>query len=98
MYLTRPFKNHMAKSKFKETFSPTQHNGGRVPLHQLERVEKELKKLIEDKQIIRLEKCSDDYFISPVVITVKKDKNVKIALDSKKISDPMHKTNTKCKA
>ena len=67
-------KNHMAKSTFKENFKPTQHKGRRVPLHLLERVEKELENLIKDKQIRRLEKCSDEYFISPVVITVKRTK------------------------
>ena len=40
---------------------------------------------------MRLEKCSDEYFISPVVITVKKDKSVKIALDSKELNDAIHK-------
>ena len=54
-------------------------------------MENELQKLIDDKQIIKLEKCSDKLFISPVVITVKKDKSVKIALDSKKLSDAIHK-------
>ena len=38
-----------------------------------------------------MEKCPDDLFISPVVITVKKDKSVKIALDSKKPNDALHK-------
>ena len=41
--------NHMA---FKGKFSPTQHKGRRVPFHLLERLEKELEKLIEDKQIV----------------------------------------------
>ena len=81
----------MAKSTFKENFIPTQHKGRRVPLHLLERVEQELEKLIEDKQIMRLEKCSDEYFISRVEITVKKDKSVKIALDSKELNDALHK-------
>ena len=84
-------KNHIAKSIFKTEFTPSQHKGRRVPLHLLEKVENELKKLIDDKQIIRLEKCSDELFISPVVITVKKDKSVKIALDSKKLNDAIHK-------
>ena len=48
-------KNHMAKSIFKENLTPTQHKGRRKPLLLLERVEQELEKLIEDKQIIRLE-------------------------------------------
>ena len=90
---TRPgrSKNHMAKSIFKENFTPIQHKGRRVPLHLLERVEQELEKLIEDKQIIRLENCSDEYFISPVVITVKKDKSIKIALDYKELNDAIHR-------
>ena len=49
---------------------PTQHKGRRVPLHLVEKVEHKLQKLIEDKQIILLEKCPDDLFISPVVITI----------------------------
>ena len=32
----------------------------------------------------KLEKCSDEHSLSPVVITVKKDKSVKIAPNSKK--------------
>ena len=54
-------------------------------------MENELQKLIEDKQIIRLEKCPDDLYISPVVITVKKDKSIKIALDSKELNKAIHK-------
>ena len=50
-------KNHIAKSTFKQYFKPTQHKGRRVPIHLIDKVEKELKKLIEDKQIIKLEKC-----------------------------------------
>ena len=54
-------------------------------------MENELQKLIEDKQIIRLEKCPDDLYISPVVITVKRDKSIKIALDSKELNKAIHK-------
>ena len=81
----------MAKSLFEKYFTPTQYKGRRVPLHLLERVEQELEKLIQDKQITRLEKCSDEYFLSPVVITVKKDKIIKMALDSKELNDAIHK-------
>ena len=84
-------KNHIAKSTFHNSFHPTQHKGRRVPLHLLDKVERELNKLIEDKQIIKLDKSSDEYFISPVVITVKHDKSIKIALDSKKLNDAIHK-------
>ena len=76
-------KNHIAKSIFKRNQNPIQQKGRRVPLHLLEKVEMELGKLIQDKQITKLEKFPDYLFVSPVVITVKKDKSVKIALDSK---------------
>ena len=84
-------KNHVAKSIFKQNHSPIQRKGRRVPLILLEKVEIELNKLIQDKQISKLEKCPDDLFVSPVVITVKKDKSVKIALDSKKSNKAIHK-------
>ena len=77
-------KNHIAKPLFRQNYISSQHKGRRVPLHLLDKVELELKKLIDDGQIIKLEKCPDDLFISPVVITVKKDKSVKSVLDSKK--------------
>ena len=84
-------KNHIAKSIYKSQYTPSQHKGRRVPLHLLGKVEQELQKLIDQKQIIKLDKCSDELFISPVVITVKKDKTVKIALDSKKLNDAIDK-------
>ena len=48
-------KNHIAKSTFKENSKSTQHKSRRVSLHLLERVEKELENLTEDKQLMRLE-------------------------------------------
>ena len=84
-------KNHIAKSIFKTQYTPSQHKRRRVPLHLLDKVEQELQKLIDEKQIIKLNKCSGELFISPVVITVKKDKTVKIALDSKKLNDAIHR-------
>ena len=84
-------KNHIAKSLFKQNHIPIQQKRRRVCLHLLEKVEYELEKLIQDKQITKLEKCPDDLFVSPVVITVKKYKSVKIALDSKKLNKAIHK-------
>ena len=84
-------KNHVAKSTFKKEFHPTQHKGRRIPLHLTEKVERELKKLIDEKQIQKLTKFSDEHFISPVVITVKSDQSIKIALDSKILNDAIHK-------
>ena len=84
-------KNHIAKFILKKEKTPTQHKGRRVPLHLVEKVEKELQKLIEYNQIIRLEKCPDNLFISPVVITVKNEKSIKIALDSEELNKAIHK-------
>ena len=47
-------RNHVAKSTFKNDFIPTQHKGRRIPLHLTEKVENELKKLIEEKQIKKI--------------------------------------------
>ena len=83
--------NHVAKSTFRRDFNPTQHKGRRIPLHLTEKVDNKLKKLIEEKQIKKLTSCSDEHFISPVVITVKSDQSIKIALDSKILNDVIHK-------
>ena len=74
MYTHGQVKNHIAKLTFKQYFEPTKHKGRKIPLHPVDKVE-ELKKLVDDKQIIQIEKGSDEYFISPVVITVKSDNN-----------------------
>ena len=84
-------KNHIAKSIFKRNQNPIQQKGRRIPLHLLEKVEMELDKLIQAKQITKLEKCPNDLFASTVVITVKKDKSVKITLDSKNLNKAIQK-------
>ena len=84
-------KNHIAKSVFKQNYTTSQHKGRRVPLNLLDKVENDPKKLIHDGQIIKIENCPDDLFVNPVVIAVKKEKSVKIVLDSKKLIDALHK-------
>ena len=39
----------------------------------------------------KLSSCSDEHFISPIVITVKKDQSIKLALDSKVLNKAIHK-------
>ena len=84
-------KNHIAKSTLKQDISPYQHKGRRVPLHLTEKVDKEIQHLLNTNQIKKLEKCSDLVFISPVVITVKHDQSIKLALDSKLLNDAIDK-------
>ena len=46
---------------------------------------------MDEKQIIKPEKCSEEYFISAVVITVKSDNSIKTTVDSKELKDVIHK-------
>ena len=69
-------KNHIAKSILKSKKTPTQHKERRIPLHLVEKVGNELQKLINDTQIIRLEKSPDNLLISSVVISKKRDKSI----------------------
>ena len=55
----------------------------KVPIHLQSKVKVELKKLLNEGHIEKLTNCYDQFFISPTVITVKKDQSIKIALDSK---------------
>ena len=50
----------------------------------------ELEKLLNERHIEKLTNCSDQFFISPIVITVKKDQSIKIALDSKILNKAIH--------
>ena len=84
-------KNHKVKSQFKNNFTPAHQRGRRVPLHLEKQVEEELKNLQNNGHITKLEKCSDEFYISAIAITVKKDKSIKLALDSKTINKAIHK-------
>ena len=68
-------------------FKPIQSKGRRVPLHLLAGVNEEFKRMEKAGHIIKLEKCDEDCFISPIVITRKKDTSIKLALDSKLLND-----------
>ena len=66
---------------------PIKQKARRVPLHLQEDVERELKKLIRTGHLEKINDVDEDCFVSPVVITVKSDKSVKITLDSRKLND-----------
>ena len=82
----------MMKTQFNHDFIPMKQKGRRIPVHLQERDEGELSNLMDQKHIIKLDKCSGRQFISPIVITMKKDQTVKLALDSRKINKINHKT------
>ena len=70
---------HSVKSTFHKHFTPTHQKNLRVLNNLQPLVNDELKKMIAVKHIIKLNSCSDKKYISPTVITVKRDKTVKIA-------------------
>ena len=76
---------------FHKDFTPTHQKGRRVPINLQPLVNDELKKLLTEKQIINLNSCSDKNFISPIVISIERDKTVKLALESKILNKSIHK-------
>ena len=79
----RRIEGHEINAQFKENGVPKQQKGRRIPLQLQNSVEKELKKLIETGHIEKVNEIKDDVFIQPTVITVKRDKSIKIALDAR---------------
>ena len=84
-------KTHVAKSKFHQKFTAKHQKGRRVPINLQPRVSDELERLQTEGHIEKLSSCSDEHFISPIVITVKKDQSIKLALDSKVLNKAIHK-------
>ena len=64
-----------------------QQKGRPIPIHLQESVGKEINKLKESGHLEKATGIDENCFVSPAVITVKKDKSVKIALDSRKLND-----------
>ena len=54
-------------------------------------MEAEIEKMLEEGHIRKVEKINDEFFIQLVVITVKKDKSVKIALDARSLNEAIQK-------
>ena len=84
-------KNHVVSTKFKYPLCPLQEKGRRIPIHIQEKVYEEMKKLLKEGHIERFDKCTSDCFIAPIVITVKKDDSIKLALDAKPINRQLFK-------
>ena len=76
-------KNHVVNTKFKYPLCPIQEKGRWIPIHIQEEVQAELSKLLSEGHITKLDKCTSDCFIAPIVITLKKDDSIKLALDDK---------------
>ena len=90
VYVIESQKTTLCERNLARTLFRSNKREARIPVHLQERVKKELNKLIDQKHIIKLDKCSDRQFNSPIVITVKKDQMVKLALVSKEINQFIH--------
>ena len=69
------------KIQLKKDAKLIQQKGRPIPIHLQQSVEKEIEKLIKQGHIEKANNNDENCFVSPAVITVKKDKSVKIALD-----------------
>ena len=76
-------KNHKVFTNFKYPLVPRQVKGRKVPIHIQDRVANEIKQLVRQGHIEKLDKCTTDYFIAPIVLTAKKDGSIKLALNAK---------------
>ena len=88
-YLTELRKYHWTEKNthFHSPFKPIQTKGGRIPLHLLVNVKMKLKRMEKEGHILKLNKCDEDCFISPIKITRKKEGSIKLALDSKLLNN-----------
>ena len=86
-------KTHTVNIKFKYPSCPIQEKGRRIPIHIQDKVQAELDKLLAEGHIEKLDKCTSDCFIAPIVITVKKENSIKLALDAKPINRQLYKNN-----
>ena len=84
--------NHTVKNvevdiKLKEGSKLIQQKGRPIPIHLHPAVEKEIEKLKKQGHIEKAKNIDENCFVSPAVITIKKDKSVKIALDPRKLNE-----------
>ena len=81
----------MVQAEFFKTFTPKQQKRRRVPITLQDKIDKEIGELVQQGHLENFEECSDKYFVSPIVITVKNDGSVKLALESRKLNKQVHK-------
>ena len=84
--------NHTIKNltldlQLKKDAKPIQQKGRPVPIHLQDSVRCELEKLIEHLHLEKSDQTTENCFVSPAVINIKKDKLVKKALDSRKLCE-----------
>ena len=86
-YNNSEIKNLSVKINLKEDANIIQQKGRPIPIHLQDQVAEEIKRLIKNGYLERATEITEDCFVSPAVRTVKKDKSIKIALDSRKLNE-----------
>ena len=76
-------------TQFEPSMKPSQQRGRRIPIQLQEAVKEEINRMIKKGKIEKVKTIKEDVFIHPTVITVKKDRSVKIAIDTRKMNDSM---------
>ena len=89
--INRTTKDTEINIQLKPGHYPVKQKTRPIPLHLQEDVGRELENLIKAGHPEKVNNVDEDCFVSPVVITVKNDKSVKIALDSRKLHDSCNK-------
>ena len=86
-YNNKEIKNLSVKINSKTGAKIIQQKGRPIPIHLQDQVAQELKRLIKHGYVENATEITENCFVSPAVITVKKDKSIKIALDSRKLNE-----------
>ena len=73
--------------KLKPGHYPAKQTARPISLHLQEDIGRKLEKLIKSGHLEKIKDVDEGCFVSPVIIAVKRDKSVKIALDSRKLND-----------
>ena len=66
-------KNFIVNTYFNEPIKPIQVKGKRIPIHLLPKVKLCIDQLLRYGHVEKLSSCSEDCFISPIVITAKRN-------------------------
>ena len=82
------------KIQLNEDVEVIQQKGRPIPIHLQQSLRKEIEKLIKQGHTDKANNIDENCFVSPAVITVKKDKLIKIALDSRNLSEITVKRKT----
>ena len=89
-------RDYKIQADFFKALMPVRQKSRRVLITLKDRVDKEIEKLLSQGHVEKFEECSDKYFVSPIVITLRNG-TVKLAVEPRELNKQIHKTSAKCK-